>query len=323
MAMVGLDEAESTQENYRRFARLEAAGRSPTYAALATAVADAPDVLAYLSTLPPEKRQPNLLFAAARHITADIPTINTLRALVTMQAATLTQIMLTRRTQTNEPARCATLLPALASIPGPLAIIEVGASAGLCLHLNRYSYEYGTHHLHGTDPDAPTMSCRVIGGSPPLTMPNIVWAAGIDLNPLDPTDPDDQSWLQCLVWPDQPQRATRLRAALNVAARHPIPVHTGDLVEQLPSLLQQAPPGATVVVFHSAVLAYLDPGRRAEFADLMETLDAMWIANEAPGIVADNAMPYDTAAFVLTVNRTPVAHTDPHGAWIDWHGPTH
>ena len=40
-------------------------------------------------------------------------------------------MILARRTQTNEPARCAVLLPALAQLPQPLALIEAGASAGL------------------------------------------------------------------------------------------------------------------------------------------------------------------------------------------------
>ena len=41
--------------------------------------------------------------------------------------------MRARRTQTNEPARCAVLLPALAQLPEPLALVDVGASAGLTM----------------------------------------------------------------------------------------------------------------------------------------------------------------------------------------------
>ncbi len=40
---------------------------------------------------------------------------------------------MSKRTQTNEPGRCAVLLPLLAALPQPLALLEVGASAGLCL----------------------------------------------------------------------------------------------------------------------------------------------------------------------------------------------
>jgi hypothetical protein len=319
MAMPGLDEAETTAENYRRFARTEASGRSTTYEALALAVADDGDVLAFLDGLPAGKRQPNLLFAAARHLAGKVPDIGALRALVTTRADALGAVMLERRTQTNEPGRCATLLPALAALNGPLAIVEVGASAGLCLNLALYSYDFGTTRLAGADPAAPTLRCSILGGEPTLAIPDVAWAAGIDLNPLDPADPADRSWLECLVWPDQPERAARLSAALDTAARSPAPVHPGDLIEQLPGVLEQVPPDTTPVVFNSAVLAYVDPHVRAAFADLMRVLDVTWVANEAPGVVVNADPPeYDTAPFVLTVNGECVAYTHPHGDWIDW-----
>ncbi len=51
--------------------------------------------------------------------------------------------MAERSTQTNEPARCATVLPVLAQLPQPLALLEVGAAAGLCLLPEYYAYDYG------------------------------------------------------------------------------------------------------------------------------------------------------------------------------------
>jgi hypothetical protein len=319
MAMIGLDEAETTAENYRRFAHREASGRSASYEALALSVADDRGVLAFLDRLPVGKRQPNLLFAAARQVLGEVPDIGALRALAAFRADELAAVMLERRTQTNEPGRCATLIPALALLTGPLAIVEVGASAGLCLNVAQYSYDYGRQRLFGADPEAPTLTCTVLGGSPRLAMPDVAWAAGIDLNPLDPANPADRSWLECLVWPDQPARAARLSAALDTAARFPVPVYPGDLVEQLPCVLEQAPAHATPVVFHSAVLAYVSRAVRAQFADLMRSLDVMWLANEAPGVVVDADPPkYDTAPFVLTVNGERLAYTHPHGDWIDW-----
>ncbi len=253
MAMVGLDEAESVAENCRRFACLEASGRSATYEALALAVADDSDLLAFLARLPTGKRQPNLLFAGARHLLGKVPDFGSLRALATSRADELSTVMLQRRTQTNEQGRCATLLPALALFEGPLAIVEVGASAGLCLNIDQYSYDYGIREIPDTDPQAPILRRSVLGGAPKLAMPEVAWAAGIDLNPLGPAKSDDRSWLECLVWPDQPERAARLSAALDTARRNPTPIHSGDLVEQLPGVLEQAPPDATPVVFHSAV----------------------------------------------------------------------
>lgn len=319
MAMVGLDEQKSTAENYRRFATDEAMGRSAAYQVLAEAVANSADVLAFLQTLPASKRQPNLLFAAARLLLRRVPGIDDLRDIVAVRPADLAAVMLTRRTQTNEPARCATLLPALALFDEPLAIIEVGASAGLCLQLANYSYDYGATRIQGRDPHAPTLHCDILGGSPRLSLPDVRWAGGIDLNPLDPSDPDDRAWLRCLVWPDQVDRATRLSSALETAIRHPIAVREGDLMDAVPRLLTEIPNGTRPVVFHSAVLAYVNATDRARFSAQMSDLGVTWLANEAPGIVADpHRKDYDTTPFVLTLNGDPVGFTHPHGDWIDW-----
>src|SRR5215468_4957915 len=212
MAMGGLDAALSTAANYRVFAE-EARGRSAAYEALATLVAGDDTILRFLGTLPPAKRQPNLLFAAARYLLGTPPDIAALRALVGQDRAGLARVMLARRTQTNEPARCATLLPALAQLPPPLALIEVGASAGLTLLFDRYSYDYGGHLIPGSDPDAPTLRCVPRGPVPlPERLPVIAWRAGLDLNPLDVTDDDDVHWLSCLVWPGEGDREARLAA---------------------------------------------------------------------------------------------------------------
>ena len=57
----------------------------------------------------------------------------------------------------------------------------------------------------------------------------------------------------------------------------------GDLRGDLPALAAQAPADATLVVFHTAVLAYVrDPADRAAFAHSVAELDAVWIANEGP-----------------------------------------
>jgi len=49
---------------YRRFALLEARGRSPLYERLALGVADDPAIHAVLARVPPPRQQPNLLLAA-------------------------------------------------------------------------------------------------------------------------------------------------------------------------------------------------------------------------------------------------------------------
>ena len=126
--MIGDQPEHGAAENYRRFAAYEARGRSPLYEQLANGVADDPELLAFLADLPQEKRQPNLLLAAVRYLAGVQPGYEAFRAVVLDRRAEISATMLARRTQTNEPARCATLLPALASLRQPLALLEVGAA---------------------------------------------------------------------------------------------------------------------------------------------------------------------------------------------------
>lgn len=309
---------------YRRFADTEAHGHSPLYEALANGIAGDAEVLAFVSTLPPDKQQPNLLLAAVRHIAGTPPGWPEFRGALLAQTDIVRAVVLARGTQTNEPARCAVLLPVLARLRGPLALLEVGASAGLCLLPDRYAYDYGRQRL---GKGMPVFECRTNPATPvPAALPDVVWRAGLDLNPIDPTDADRAAWLETLVWPDQPHRLARLRAALAVARRDPPPLHRGDLRHDLPALAAAAPRNATLVVFHTAVLGYLaDPAERSAFAATVRSLGATWISNEVPGVFPDiaakTAVPRPRGTFLLAVDGEPVAWTDPHGAGIDWFGP--
>jgi len=190
---------------YAAFAADEARGASEIYERLARAVADSADVLKFLATLPSEKRQPNLFFAAIRHLFGVPDSENQLIDIVRREPGSIRVVMLSRTTQTNEPARCAVLLPLLARFPQPLALLEVGASAGLCLLPDRYGYDYGVARL---DPPArkipapPVFECHVSGALPiPDALPAIAWRAGMDLNPIDVKASAQTAWLETLVWP--------------------------------------------------------------------------------------------------------------------------
>ena len=299
--MHGHDLGLGTAENYRAFAE-EARGRSPVYEQLAASVAEDAVVLGFLGSLPPEKRQPNLLFAAARYLLRVTPDLDGLRALATRGRSELAGVIRARRTQTNEPARCATLLPALAQLPPPLALIEVGASAGLTLLVGRHSYDSG-----GRVP-------------PPPGFPETPGGAGLDLTPRESPGDAAVRWLPCLVGPGEGAREQRLAAAIAPARRAPPVIHRGDLRTDLPALAAQAPPGATLVIYHSAVLAYLTPAGRRRFADAVRALPAVWLSNEGPGVVPEQPIPpYQGTPFVLARDgRTPLALTDSHGTWLNW-----
>lgn len=239
--MIGNEPELGVAENYRRFGELEARGRSPLYEELAAGVAGDPDLVAFLEELPPAKRQPNLLLAAVRFLAGVQPDYAAFRDVVLGRRDEVAATVLARRTQTNEPARCATLLPALAAIDGPLALLEVGASAGLCLLPDRYGYSYRrageeVAHLAGS----PLLTCEIHGPVPvPDRVPTVAWRAGIDVNPLDAADPDDRRWLSCLVWPGE----TDARNGSRRPPRSRVPPRPGSCPATSSTSSTASPPG--------------------------------------------------------------------------------
>jgi hypothetical protein len=308
----------TTAGRYAEFAAREAHGVSPVYERLSGAVARDSEVLALLATVAPAKRQPNLLFAVVRLLGGPVDDPAAFHDFTVAHWPAIAAHLRVRATQTNEAGRCAVLLPVLATLPQPLALLEVGASAGLCLYPDRYAYRYGDRVVgSGT----PVLDCALTGMAPPARVPEVVWRAGLDLNPLDVTDPADAVWLDALVWPEHAHRRARLRAAAAVAAAEPPLLVRGDLVDDLPALAARAPAGATLVVFHTSVLYQVPAPRRAAFAALVRDLAGHWIANEAPDVLPYDALPEppDAALYnVLALDGTPLAWTGPHGQAITW-----
>lgn len=310
-----------TANRYRQLAEHDLRGISPSYERLCLGVADDDVMLGRLEELPPPKRQPNLLLGAVRYLGGPMSSYAEFREWVLANWDGLAVTMRERRTQTNEPRRCATLLPVLAALPQPLALLEVGPSAGLCLYPDRYAYRYrteGGEHLLGHSPVE--LTCTLTGPAPvPSRRPEVVWRAGLDLNPLDVRDPDDMRWLESLIWPEQSERFDVLRGAVEIARADPPHLVAGDLLRDLPALAAQAPRGATLVVFHTAVLGYVDAAGRAGFAATVAGLGATWLSNEAPGMVPGTAVDTGGASrFVLARDGVPLALTGPHGTSVDW-----
>jgi hypothetical protein len=206
-------------------------------------------------------KQAELKGGIARHV-------NDLRQFVRARQARVREVMLLRTTQTSEPTRCTMLLPLLAQLPQPVALLEVGASAGLCLLLDHYGYDYGNARIGPTvsgDGHAPVFTFAVSGPVPLLkTIPSIAWRAGLDLNPIDVRSESDAAWVETLVWPEQNEQLARLYAAINIARRDPRNVVRGDLLTDSVKLLATAPRHGTVVAFHTAELGdrlVVHPGR--------------------------------------------------------------
>jgi hypothetical protein len=284
---------------------------SALYRRLSASVADEPDVMELLLEAAPPQRLPMLLFAAvhaevlARGIAypQDGPAFI---AFCRENADALKPTLRRRSTQTNEVGRCAYLRPCIAAAADgrPLALVEVGASAGLNLNLDRYAYDFGGG-VTGGDPASPlTIGTDLRRGTPPLELPPVGWRAGIDLSPAP--DPD---WLRACVFADQPERLARLDAALAIAREHPPELVQGDALAVLPEVLGRVPEGMQPVVFHTAVTVYLTEEQQRGLEALVAGVTH---------VNAERGRP--EGGYALEVDGHPVGAAHPHGTWLEWTG---
>ena len=256
---------------------------------------------------------------AAAYATGEAPAELLLQTLAAREAEILE--WLDQPPQTNEVGRAAALIAgtrfALAQLdtPLPLALRELGASAGLNLNFPDYTIDFQNR----SDPRS-MLSPDWRGEAPPPIALAAPSRRGVDLHPIDLADPIR---LRAYIWPDQPQRLARLDAALAHARSHPPQVDEGDAA----AWLDQQPlanPGLLTLVYHTIAHQYFPPEVQARIAQRMS--DAGRRASAAAPL-ARLAMEADTTpgSAVLELDlwdgqhrRWRLGRADFHGRWIDW-----
>ncbi|NJI60997.1 DUF2332 domain-containing protein [Microbacterium oxydans] len=319
---------DAVQERYARFARDEAPGRSALYAEWAAGVAGDEEVRRVLLRIPETRRQPPLVFAVTRLLGVPLESYARWRAFVLRNADEVVVECERRTLQTNEPLRLAALLPVLSEIEGPIALLEIGASAGLCLYPDRYSYRFTGEDGElraALDPvdgvSTVVLESRVAGPLPALRMPEVVWRAGIDLAPLDAADERDRRWLRGLVWPGESGREGRIEAALDIAAGAPPLLVEGDASAHLDALASAAPPQATLVITTPGVLVHIPREARTALIARISRTDARWITIDPPAVTDAWEPPVDAdrwPGFVVALDGRVRAAADPLGRWWEW-----
>ena len=284
------------------------------------ALARARRVPALLDVYPPALGSDDLLRAA-------------LRAAIACEDAFLAGY-LDSAPQTNEIGRSAILLGGLLTIAERLgkaiSLYEIGASAGLNLLFDRWSYDLGEAGTWGA-PDAPVRTrSDWSGAAPSLGQPlTVVARAASDLSPLHADDPNDRERLLSFIWPDQSERLARTEAAFDVAARSGIRVDKADARDWVVDRLapSRARAGTTTVLWHSVFIQYVDPPVRAALlADIRQrgaaaTDDApfAWLAMEAKTDARERC------ELRLTLwpggETVSLADVDWHGRSARWHPP--
>lgn len=348
------EDAAACARMFEEFASTTAA-RAPLYSRLSAGIAADGELAAVLLTAPVTQRQPVLLFACVHALLLESPDddlasyypnltvdpgggdpLPAFRAFCQRRREEVEELLRTRSTQTNEIGRCALLLPALSIVSdetGPLAHLDVGASAGLNLLLDRYRYVYDPGGSVGSESPV-TLTCGTRGAVPvPARMPAVAARRGIDRAPVDVHDDDQARWLEACVWPDQIDRFERLQAALELARASDLDLRAGDAVVDLAANVDELASAGHVVVTNTWVLNYLTPAQRQDFVAALDDVaarhDVSWIYAESPQLTPELPGPaagpeVERTALVLVTwrgGRREVAHLadcHPHGYWLHW-----
>lgn len=333
-------------------------GYSPLNSVLAAAVARSDELLGYVRAQAPHVHDPNMLMAAVQFLVLggldhpiteiyesdpealDVDEVRPLlEDLCRIEGDRLSALMAGRRIQTNEVGRTGGLALGLAcaakSVGSPLALIDAGASAGLNLLLDEYQLDFGAAGSIGPE-DAPVrIACEVTPPdlSVPATLPALGRSAGLDRDPIDLTDPENMRWLLACIWPGT-GRHERARAAMELASGRPSLVRRGDMVADLPALMDGMDDGPLAIVT-SWSFSYLTVDQRRGFESALAAAGrrrpVAWVCSDGPG-VSDYFRP-DTpppdgsqipSVLGLAVFRDggvesrTLGYMHSHGAWVHW-----
>ena len=338
---------------FERFASDEAPELgSSTYAEFAAGVARDGELLALAARRRKRQPAPNMLFAAVQYLllsgvahplAAHYPVLSgeerpkgpafpLFRQFCLDHREEIGELVATRATQTQVVRRCTCLLPAFGLVQretgSPLALVDIGASAGLNLLFDRYFYRYlkaGAEVRRWGREAAPVRLEADLRGStlPPEPPANIPVASrqGLDIHPIDLSDPDQLLWLRALIWPEHVERHGQLLDAAAELRRTPVDLHRGDATTDLSNVLDLAPPDAALLVYSTIALYQIDRERRPLIARALEERSRerpVWrVALEGLHPPKLTLTRYRDGARAET---ELLAVASPHGWWIEWRG---
>ena len=341
---------------WRWFGETQCRGYSPIYERIAEVVAANREILELFREAPPAAHMPPAPLGAVRYLLLDgldhpLGDVYAGRSdadpgplfvdLCRSQRDHLLAVLETRRVQTNDCGRSALIGPALTwvatQLPGPYSLVDVGTSAGINLLCDRYRLDYGHHGFTGPADSSVRINCEIKGGVPPIAdrLPDLAQRLGIDLSPIDLSNPADAQWLLACVWPDT-GRAERVEASIRLAQSDLPSIVTGRANEVLSGVLAGLPTDGTIILTTTWAFGYFSIEERAAFVELLRTESEhrriAWVSAEGAGTVdeltplggSDSSGP-DTLGAVLFERgaSTPhlLAQVHGHGNWIDWRAP--
>ncbi|SDN95413.1 hypothetical protein SAMN04487897_106111 [Paenibacillus sp. yr247] len=234
------------------------------------------------------------------------------------------QILESKLVQTNEVRRCAYLYPSFCYIykitKKPLALIEIGTSAGLQLLWDKYSYSYNSNKKYGNDQSALEITAEIRGDKIPFLFehcPPVTSRIGLDLHVNDLNDPEDYLWLKALIWPEHKERISYFEKAALCLEKQPLELIKGDGIALLPNMVSKITKDSTICVFHTHVANQISNEAKIKLSEYIQYLgeerDVFHLYNNMWDL--ELHLDYYVDGNVRTKT---LAETDGHGRWFQW-----
>ena len=329
---------------FTSFAENECKGSSELYEYLALKIAKDNELLDLCTYARQGQPVPNLLFGAAHFLLLKgnehklkefypslisnpkppIGSFEYFKDFCLLNINKIIQILQTKLVQTNEVRRCGYLYPIFSFIyektKKPLALIEIGTSAGLQLLWDKYSYTINKNDLVGNLDSTLQISTECIGDELPFlkpTSPPVSTRIGIDLNLVDLTNEKELLWLKALIWPEHKERLTLFEQAANYVVDAPIQFVEGDGVTLLKTFVDKIAMDQSICIYHTHVANQMPIETRKSLLNMIESIgknrDVFHIYNN----IQDKYLHLDYYINGLEHTQT-IAETDGHGRWFKW-----
>jgi hypothetical protein len=233
-------------------------------------------------------------------------------------------LLQTKLVQTNEVRRCAYLYPSFCyifnKVNKPLALIEIGTSAGLQLFWDQYRYSYGTEEVFGNTQSNVHLQSEIKEDKKPSFLkqsPPVVERIGLDLHVNDLNDEEDYLWLRALIWPEHKERLELFDQAATLVKEKPVRLIEGDGVALLPAIANQIREDAVICIFHTHVANQIPDHIKHELERQIKEIGAKRDVFHLYNNMWDRDLHIDYYIHGNEYCET-VGETEGHGRWFSW-----
>ncbi|SDW18082.1 DUF2332 domain-containing protein [Paenibacillus sp. CF384] len=338
-------EISSISERFRRFAEKECKGSSSLYEQLSSRIAGDDDLLRLASAGREGQPIPNLLLGAVHYLLLNefehelkyyyasiVPNprdaaaaFEPFKSFCLLYQGELVQLLTTKLVQTNEVRRCAYLYPAFCLIHHlsnkPLALIEIGTSAGLQLFWDKYRYAYdNVEGYYGNQQSPITLTTSLRGPNLPFLYsdsPPVASRIGIDLHVNRLHQSEDRMWMKALIWPEHRERMNHFEEAAGIFDNQAVRFIEGDALACLDSAAVATSEEQALCIFHTHVANQLS------LADKHHLFEQIRILGETREVyhLYNNMWDLDLHLDYYRDGRFQsmvLAETDGHARWLSW-----